>query len=213
MRSTRINTNHNIMSVITHKVSDHHFHQGDAGFEAVSRDGPELRAGAGAGDRTPTSVALDFRVSAILVCSWTHITCVVVHSWHVHFVAPLNCQWLMMLLVMVLVQQCCSLSSKAGHLWVIRVANIVKKFTWEPYTIEPAQKYMQQGESKLTTFMQSHLVKKILEYFEGEYVSVSAKPKLHIKNECSAHNLMSVTGCEGTVTQLCTWNFYDCASF
>ncbi len=209
----RNNTNHNIMSVITHKVSDYHFHQGDAGFEAVSRAGPEL----GAGDWTPTSVAFDFRVSAIVVCSWTHTTCVVVHSWHVHFVAPLNCQWFMMLLVMVLVQQCCFLSSKTGHLLVIRVANIVKKCrcqsTWEPYTIEPTQKYTQQGESKLTTFMQSHLAKKILEYFEGEYVSVSAKPKLQIKNECSAHNLMSVTGCKGTVTQLCTWNFYDCASF
>jgi hypothetical protein len=73
----------------------------------------------------------------------------------------------------------------------------------EPYTIEPTQKYMQQGESKLTTFVQSHLAKRILEYFEGEYVSVSAKPKLHIKNECSAHNLMSVTGCKGTVTLSC----------
>jgi hypothetical protein len=113
----------------------------------------------------------------------------------------------MMLLVMVLVKQCCSLSSKTGHLLVMRVANIVKKCrcesTREPYTIEPTQKYMQQGESKLTTFVQSHLAKRILEYFEGEYVSVSAKPKLHIKNECSAHNLMSVTGCKGTVTLSC----------
>jgi hypothetical protein len=55
------------MSVITHKASDYHFHQGDAGFEAVSRAGPELGAGTGAGDWTPTGVALDFIVSAIVV--------------------------------------------------------------------------------------------------------------------------------------------------
>ncbi len=218
MRSRRINTNHNIMSVITHKVSDYHFHEGDAGFEGVSRAGPELGAGARAGDWTPTSVTLDFRVSAIVVCSWTHTTCMVVHSWHVHFVAPPNCQWLMMLLVMVLVQQCCCLSSKTGHLLVIRVANIVKKMqmaihlgalhNWARPKVHATRWKQVDNFHAVTSCKENSRI-----HFEGEYVSVSAKPKLHIKNECSAHNLMSVTGCKGTVNQLCTWNFYDCASF
>jgi hypothetical protein len=185
MRSTRINTNHNIMSVITHKVSDYHFHQGDAGFEAVSRAGPELGAGAGAGDWTPTSVALDFRVSAIVVCSWTHTTCVVVHSWHVHFVSPLNCQWFMMLLVMVLVQKCCFLSSKTGHLLGIRVANIVKKCscqsTWEPYTNWARPKVHATRWKQVDNF---HAVTSCKENsrirWRWEYVSVSAKPKNYI---------------------------------
>jgi hypothetical protein len=35
MKSTRINISHNIMNVITHKISNYHFHQSDARFEVV----------------------------------------------------------------------------------------------------------------------------------------------------------------------------------
>jgi hypothetical protein len=52
---------------------------------------------------------------------------VAVHSWNVHLVGPLICHWLMTLLVMMLVQHCCSTSSKTWHLLITKAVNIVTK--------------------------------------------------------------------------------------